>query len=228
MDRKRIILYLVTIIIVVGVLGIGVCAKYNIAGRIKVMLLFPRSKELPIEDIVPRDITSEISAMKEWEQRIELPKDKEMTQRAQNALQTAREFWNECQELVNSGKIKISYWNGLYSANWKSDNKKETIFLVFISERGEIRQCQKQVFADETYKTEIKEKGCQLKFYDNNDYLEWYHRRNGNEGVRFYPNNKIESFFYKSADGTTHSCSWDQESKIIREQIWTHTKPNSQ
>ncbi len=102
--------------------------------------------------------------------------------------------------------------------NWKSDNKKETIFLVFRSERGEISQCQKQFFTDETHKTEIKEKGCELKFYDNNDYLEWYHRRDGNEGVRFYPNNKIESFFYKSADGTTHSCSWDQEGKIIREQ----------
>jgi len=213
MNRKMAILYIAIFGVVISILGFGV-----FSGLFKLLFL-PKSKVLPIEDIVPKNITVELSKMEDWEKKIEEPKDKEMLSHLQNALDTVRQAWSECQQLVNSRQVKIYCWNRQYRANWKSDNKKETIFLVFRSEKGEIRQCLKRVFADETHETEIKEKGYQFKFYDNNDYLEWHHRRDGNEGVHFYPNNKIESFWYRSADGSRYLVEWDEDGKIIKERM---------
>lgn len=225
MNKKKILIYaMVTIFaVVITIWGIARYYKINIPGAITLFLAFPQGKELPVEDIVPKDISAEISAIKEWEQRIELPKDKEMATRVQNALETAREFWNECQNLVNSHQVKIWYWNGMYSGSWESKDKKEAIYFTFRSDKGGIRACSKSFYVDETlaFKALIREKGWELQLYDDLNDIKWCHLNSGGEILHFYLGNKIQDYSCKLEwQGDTqyvYVVEWDENGKIVRE-----------
>ena len=237
MNKKRTLVYTIVAIFtaVVVIYGIAHYYKTNLPGAMTLFLTSPKDKVLSVENIVPRDITKEISAMKGWEETIELPKDTEMAVRIKKTLETAREFWNKCQELVNSKQVKTWYWNGMYNGNWKSKDKKEAISFTFKSDKGEIRACSRSFYIDDpfTFKTLIREKGWRLQLYDDLTGIEGCFLNGGAEIVYFYPGNKI-SFYGRKVDPakegweTWYEIEWDENGKILREQAGTYEIPKLQ
>lgn len=222
MSRKRVVWYVIVIAVVISIFAIGVFFGYIAAIRMMAR------KEFSVDQIVARDITADLTTVKEWGEKVEQPKDKKTLVYLEKVIESASQAWHECQELVNSRRVKTRYWNGLYSATWESDDGKETIFLAFSSEKGKIRQANKRVFADENRKKQIKAKGYHLRFHDNGN-LKLYSRGDDTENVWFCPDNKIESFYYKEVDGTMYTSRWDEEGKLISERVHRKTaKPTSQ
>ena len=222
MRTKKAIWYVIVVAVVVCIFATGIFFGYIAAVRMMAR------KEFSVDQIVPRDITADLTMMKDWRENANQPKDVRTSVYFEKAIQSATQAWHECQELVNSRQVKTRYWNGLYSATWESDDGKETIFLAFSSEKGKIRQADKRVFVDQNRKTQIKEKGYHLRFYDSGN-LKLYSRGDGIQEVWFRPGNKIESFFHKEPDGTMYTSRWDKEGKLISERVHRKTaKPTSQ
>lgn len=227
MRRKTIALYLaIAGVVIVVSLGAWISAKSSLIARIKMAAAFPRGNEASKEAIVTRDISAELAKMKAWSESIEMPKDQKIAARVRSVLETARQFWKQCQELVNSRNVNISYWNGLYTGMWQSKDQREAVSLTFKSAQGKIRSARKRFFADEALEVEIKSERLKLELRDDLTGPEWFHANNGREILAFYPDNKVSLYNYNPQGNTWHTIKWDEEGNIVRQRTEVYEPPN--
>jgi hypothetical protein len=167
-------------------------------------------------NIVYRDITPEVSEISNFIAKAEMPEDKQTTTYIHNIIQNALNGWTECQELVNSKKIKLQYKSGeLYMASYEDVDNKAQYDVFLLSSEGKIKQCSKKTSFNEK---DINEKGkslYQLNFNDKNHNISRYVDYNRNEEVYFYSTGPIVAVTYNMPDGKKYSVSWSEDGKII-------------
>lgn len=163
--------------------------------------------------------------MTKWIYKIQMPKEIDMINSIHQAIDMIGDIWVQAQQLVNSGKVKPHFSNGLYISNWKSPDNRQAISFIFTSGSGQISECRKKVFSNEKEEKEIKEKGYVLRFRDVRASLEWCSRRDGREVVGFYSGNRIREYLYHLEGNTWYEIRWDEDGKIIFERTRTYKIP---
>lgn len=206
----------------------------NIKSQIMDIVLKPKEQLYTLreeeEKIAPIDITKHLLNMSEWESVIQMPEDEQMASRIKNALMSARQLWKEFQDLVNSKKIHFSEFVNTpkYSGGFRPEGKKISYNFSFKSAAMDLHHCSKSYYEDEAGRNAIKSEKQELIFSDASD-IELY--RHGNrERIRFYPGNKIKTYFFKIEEvklgeedmkkGKSYSISWDQNGRILEEHTY--------
>ena len=163
-------------------------------------------------NIVPRDISSELAIITDFIDNAEMPEENETKIHIINAIEHAKNSWSECQNLVNSRKIRMFIAKNATMANW-SDSKTGIIFhFFFLTKKGEIHQCSKRV------PTDLKSNNIysyQLLFNDELN-IKWFKNFSNSEDIHFYSSGLIENVVCETPDGKKYYAEWSEDGKIIR------------
>ena len=168
------------------------------------------------QNIVSRDITPELSNVKSFIAKAELPEDTEIATNIRKKVENAVKAFSECQEIVNSKKLTLKYSSGrLYMAGFEdAANRIYFDFSLIETDKGKrIKQCRKIALPAKTSDNE-KEKTLYKLYFDDDFNIEVYKDPNGM--VYFDSSGLIESVFYDTADGKRYSIRWSENGNIIR------------
>ena len=177
-------------------------------------------------NVVSRNIEPEILRMQKLIDSVELPKDNETATNIKKAVENALNTWIECQGLVNSRKAKIFLLkNSMYMANYEDTLNRTNYHILFYSQKGELRQCTKEVLSPE--KNDNKIKTYYLLYFSENFNVERY--KDSNNEVCFYPSGTIKSISYTTEQESTirYSIKWSEDGNIIRQSSYDKSKSNS-
>ena len=211
MTRKGIIIYVCTSIAVLGVV-----VAIIIASRSPEDLrqgnggLDTQGSKQDGEGTGPplRDLSAVLSRLDEMATEIRVPGNPESEEHVRSIVKGARLAWAECQDLANSGEVKIAFWNGRYSALYEPPGEPFAFSFTFESEQGEIVQCKKwAVFPGDR---PVGRREYELLFYENGN-VEYYVFGDGEQQAHFYPSGALQRIYFKTPDGRSHVVTWSHD-----------------
>ena len=227
MKRKRTIIF-----IAVGVTGIALIAfalgaiyHYRVLSVIRLPKP-PKIDEVPVLKVTIKDANAQISEMKRWINEVEPPKDTQIAIGVTDAVQKVGQLWQEWQDLLNSGQIKIRPWQGIdfTSGIWKSQDEKTDIWLLFRSKERRISQYTKRIYSPEG----TVEQFYRIGYFEDSGVIENC-LLDDQEVLWFYPGNKISRYARKvepTKEGfeTWYEIEWDENGRITQERTRTWEK----
>jgi len=227
MKRKRTIIF-----IAVGVTGIALIAfalgaiyHYRVLSVIRLPKP-PKIDEVPVLKVTIKDANAQISEMKRWINEVEPPKDAQIAIGVTDAVQQVGQLWQEWQDLLNSGQIRIRPWEGttLTSGSWESQDGKTNIWLLFRSKERRISQYTKRIYSSK----DVVDQFYYFEFFNDLGELE-YCELDDREFLWFYPGDKISRYARKvepTKEGfeTWYEIEWDENGRITQERTRTWEK----
>jgi hypothetical protein len=183
----------------------------------KVMQIMNISNAYSQEDfngkLVTRNISPEILRIKSFLPNTKLPENIETVSFIKKTIEDALNAWAECQDLVNSKKIRMEYKIGELILTTYEDPTNNIHFRIFLqSENGKIGQCKKNILPS-VENSEKQEKTLYIINFNAEFNIERY--KDENKTVCFYPSGLIESILYDTQDGMRHYLKWSEDGNII-------------
>lgn len=219
--QKRIYTVIIPIVVITVLLLTTICICKNEALRAMAVpqaLLQGVSQEVFSRNIVPRNITPEISKIKSFLADAEMPKNTEVATNVRKAAENATNAWTECQELVNSKKVHLEYKRGeIYMAVHEDTAQRMYFHFSLLSETGKIKNCRKFVLTTGEDGNETRKTLYKMSFSDEFN-IKTYKDPDGT--VYFYPSDLIETIFYDTPDGKRYSTKWSEDGNVIRQGIY--------
>ena len=217
MNKKRIIIY--TIVGVISItFAVAVLSNYNAftSGQSSETA---NSMDIPETGTYKIDESNKISTMQQWINDIETPEDSQVVPLINSAVHRAGQLWEEYQNIMNSGEVKIQPWEGIdiASGSWDSEDGKIKISLTFRTEEKRISECKKRIYSPEG----TVEQFYRLSFYQDSETIR-YSELDKNEFLWFHPGNKIKRYSRRlnpeeKSSQLWYSIEWDESGKIINE-----------
>jgi hypothetical protein len=131
---------------------------------------------------------------------------------------------DELRALYDEGKVKRFLGiQGMWQAYVKSTNAEYS--MVFESKTGPLLGFFKFVYTDKERKHELPELGYRVDCYKDGK-VEHYARRTLRDGLRFYPDGGIETFYADIDDKTSCEASWAPDGKLKGEGLSSHPSRN--
>lgn len=173
------------------------------------------SQEVFKKNLVPRDITEELTEIKNFISKAEMPDEAEIAKKIKEAVKRAINAWDECQELVNSKKLKYEYnKNEMFMTSYKDDVNNIRFIIVLLTEKGEISQCTKRISYPEGDGNKIK--SYYTLFFNEDFNMKTY--KDPNAYISFYPSGLVGGVSYDMPEGKRYSISWSEDGKITRQE----------
>lgn len=173
------------------------------------------------EKVNHRDISEQISFLNYWVNGMEQTEDKQMWDRICFFMETVKQAWIECENIVNSGKMNTTCYQGVYGGKWTSEEGKTQYRFELLSGAREIHVGKKYVYSDRIYGILIPEKSYKITLSVYGYYLKSFNFVDMHERVIFYPNNKVKEYYYNIDNDTWFRVSWDETGKIKEQGVET-------
>ncbi len=177
-----------------------------------------------------KDVKDKIAAMEQWLSVVETSKDSQIVPLVNSAVHRTGRLWQEFQNLITSGQVRLKPWQGadIASETWDSPDDKVEISLTFRTEDRLLSECKKRVYSQEN----TVEQFYRLTFYKDSESIK-YCELDKDEFLWFYPRNKIRRYSRRLNPDETdseiwYSIEWDQDGKIINELTQTFQIPEIQ
>jgi len=205
------------------------------------------------KNLVPRDITEELAKIKgflskaempdqagivktineavkrtiieDFNNKEEVPDEREIVKTIRDAVERAIIAWDECQELVNSRKLRHVYnAYGTYMASYEDDVNKIEFKFDLQSEKGEFRECNKAIPDPEGDGNKMKAYYA-LRFNDDFNMSSY---QDPNTRVAFYPSGLIGGVSFDMPEGKRYSVGWSEDGKISGQRIYKKRVPSKE
>ena len=169
------------------------------------------------------EINSQVPKMLICERTFEIPKDKECEEALKDALSLADNEISIVHYMVNSGRVKKSYWNGAYSGGATVKDKKTTYSFCLYVKDDKIISCgqvNKYVYKDKVGGIRNLSKSLSASYFYNTNIVKSFHsgRLETLKSLSFYTNSYLKDCGIVFSN-KYYFAQWDENGNIVYENV---------